>query len=211
MTSFGKKLALAVTFLILGLAGAGYWWYTRHPVLVVYVDSAMAEKLNRAAFLRVYQEAGVRRIEMIVGEPVEPLGEYGTEVRIALKLSPGWNPKVDKELRDKGSTGPGYTDRRTGIAYLPEIRKFMTKHRRKFQEAGLLDWDHMERCMITNTAVHEGWHAITQSTSHNARDVDSVMYLDPGRAVLNFCASEMRFTAGHRDRLEDMFSPKYPW
>jgi hypothetical protein len=209
--SLKKKIVLVVA-LLSALAGGGYyWWYSLHPVLVVYVEPEMSRHLDHDRFKRVYREAGVRRIRLLEGEPTEELGEAPGEVRIALSLSQGWNPKVTEEMRARGSTGPGYTDHRTGIAYHPEIKQFLKKHRVKFRQAGLLDWNDLERKMITNTAIHEGWHAIVQSTSHNTRDTQSVMYESPSGAALNYCSDRMRFTAGHRDRLGSMFSAKYPW
>ena len=166
----------------------------------------MAKLLDRPSYIQVLREAGVRRIRLIEGEPTEPLGESGGEIRIALALSKENNPKLDDAMRAKGYTGPGYTDRRTGIAYKPDIDRFLKKHKEKFRKAGLLDWDALERRMITNTAVHESWHAITQSTSHNTTDTTSVMYENPSGAALNFCNTKMKFTAGHRDRLVKIFA-----
>ena len=58
---------------------------------------------------------------------------------------------------------------------------------------------------MTNAAVHETWHAITLSTSHNVDDKTSVMYIDPGDAALEYGSLLMPFTKGHRDRLREMF------
>jgi hypothetical protein len=211
MSPVKKKIALIVGLISVFAGGTFCWWYSLRPILVVYVDADLSRHLDHARFKRVYREAGVWRIRMLEGEPTQELGEAPGEVRIALKLSQDWNPKLDEEMRARGYTGPGYTDLRTGIAYHPDIKKFLAKHRAKFQKAGLMDWEALERGMITNTAIHEGWHAIAQSTSHNARDPESVMYENPSGAALNYCSNRMKFTAGHRDRLRDMFAPKYPW
>lgn len=211
MISQEKKIVL-VFLLLFAVVGVGFaWWYTLHPVLVVYLDPELSQHMDRARFKRVYRDAGVWRIRFVEGEPTEELGETRGEIRIALDLSQDWNPKVTDEMRAQGSVGPGYTDRRTGIAYQPEIKQFLKKNRAKFRQAGLLDWNTLERHMITNTAIHEAWHAITQSTSHNTRDKESVMYESPSGAALNYCSNRMRFTAGHQKRLHDMFSAKSPW
>lgn len=204
------RVTLGLSLLCLCFVGAlAYWWF-RHPLLQVWVEPEMAEYLDEEAFREAFKKAGVRRIKIRQGPNSDPLGEFEGLVRIGLALSPDRNPALDEEMLARGLTGPGYTEGYRGIAYHPDITLFMLKHRQKFMAAGIYDWAEVERRLITNTAVHEAWHAITQSTSHNPVDVKSVMYLDPGRSPLGYGWERLQFTAGHKDRLHKKFSLPCP-
>lgn len=105
-----------------------------------------------------------------------------------------------------GLTGPGFTEGRKSYIYGPDVKAFLAKHKPKFRQADKTNWKEIERRMVTNTAVHEVWHAVCLSKSHNPVDSDSVMMLDPGKHVLAFGTERLYFTKGHRQRLMQQFS-----
>lgn len=203
------RVLLGLSLLCLFLLGAPAYWWFRHPVLEVWVEPEMSEYLDFETFKVAFRNAGVRRIDLRQGLHSEPLGQFDGIVRIGLGLSPDRNPALDEEMLARGLTGPGYTEGYRGIAYHPDIKLFLIKHRQKFIAAGIRDWAEVERRLITNTAIHEAWHAITQSTSHNPVDVKSVMYMDPGRSPLGYGWERLQFTAGHKDRLQKRFSAQW--
>lgn len=189
----------------LALAALVFWW-TRLPSLVVYLQEPTPGLLDRDHYRRVFREAGVFRLELRQGPPTE-LGynQERQELVIELRLVDQANPKVDERSRELGLTGPGFTEGRISTVYLTDVEAFVIKHRREYMSNQASDWNGVKRCLIANTAVHESWHAIALSASHNPTDKDSVMYIDPGRAVLQFGTTRMPFTRGHERRLREIF------
>jgi hypothetical protein len=201
-------LLLSALVVLLSL-GAGLFWWFSHPRLVVRLDPELFRRLDKEAYVSALREAGALRIQLLESDSRIGLGRIGRTVIIAVVLSQDRNPELDEEMIARGLTGPGYTDGYVGYVYEPDVKLFIKKHRAAFQEAGHLDWNEIERRMITNTAVHESWHAIAQSTSHNPKDKNSVMYMDPGKAPLSYGARKLSFTAGHKVRLQRIFQPDY--
>lgn len=189
-----------------GLLAALLGWWSRLPVLVVYYGPEAKQAIDWDGFLAPLREAGIQRVQLVEGLPPEgTLGETPRRVSIAVALSNERNPALDEEMLARGLTGPGYTLERTCFVYKPDVALFLAKHKGSLKALGAKDWDQVKRRLITNTAVHEAWHAITQSTSHNPRDPESLMYMDPGRSPQTYCLERPHFTLGHRERLRERF------
>ena len=206
-----KKVLLALG--ILGLfASLVFYWWTRHPLLVVYVDPKLESLLDLEAYKAPLKDSGARRIKIIHALPTnnDELGSKEREFSIALELSEERNPRLDEEMLAAGLTGPGYTDKYTCLMYRTDIKLFIQKHRKIFQDRGLLDWQEIERRMYTNTAAHETWHALSQSVSHNPSDPNSLMYMFAGKSPLTYAWNRPMFTAGHKSRLQQLFAPRFP-
>ena len=206
-----RALFFCLLALIVLTGGFLYKWWVSHPILVVYVAPNIKSKINLNDFIRPFRDAGVQRIQFRDGTPSNPqLGQKLNEVHIAVALSQDRNPGLDEDMIERGLTGPGYTDGFICYVYEPDVKLFIAKHRKSLETAGIADWDEVERRLITNTAAHEGWHAITQSTSHNPSDTSSLMYMDPGKSPSTYCWDKPLFTAGHKKRLMTRFAPKFP-
>lgn len=202
---------IAFLLLVVGaFAGGLYWWFS-HPILIVHLDSPLTQNLDKAAYRSAFFESGVKRVRLMEDSEVaeEELGEKSGEVLIALKLSDERNPEIDKEGLEQGLTGPGYTYGYVGYVYAPDVDLFLNKHKATLIERGVVDMEKARRRLITNTAVHESWHAIAQSVSHNPKNTDSVMFIDPGRIPEKFAGERLRFTEGHKVRLTRIFKPEF--
>lgn len=180
-------------------------WQRHSPLLTVHLDPMLMEVVYLDDFRRAFHDAGVARLDLLPGPPPSTLGRRGSDIEVAVVLSSLRNPQLDGEMLRLGLTGPGYTEGWVGHVYAPDVDLFLAKHRSKYEAAGFSDLAAVRRRLITNTAVHETWHAIAQSTSHNVTDMDSVMYIDPGKAAIPYGTQALPFTRGHRDRLGELF------
>lgn len=201
-----RRVLWAVAVLAtLVLAGLLLWW-TRLPRLVVYVQESSPGLLDRTHYRTVFREAGVWRLKLRDGEPAK-LGwdSQSRTLAIELRLVDEANPKVDQSSRELGLTGPGFTEGRVSTVYLVDVKAFVVKHREDYLHLEATDWSAVERRLVANTAVHESWHAIALSASHNPTDKQAVMYIDPGRAAVEFGTTRMLFTRGHERRLREIF------
>ncbi len=195
------KRALVILLVVAALAGGAVVW--RKPGLVIYLDPALRDQLDLTSLRRVFWRAGVWKLSL---RPYQGDSTLLGERTIAIELGQGRNPLLTPETIERGFTGPGHTEERVARVYPEDIDLFMVKHHRKFMQAGYNDWERMRRRLMTNTAVHEAWHAITLSHSHNVTDLDSVMYKDPGKGALSYATRELNFTRGHLERLHEIFS-----
>lgn len=207
-----KRYRRAISYLLLMIVGFAFLFlarWSRTPVLEVYYSPEAAGAVNWQDFEYPLQRAGVERIRLIEKEPTDELmGETDDCVRIGIALSAERNPALTQEMIARGLTGPGYTIGRIGYVYKPDIELFLKKHWRT------LDLDHrnldeVRKRLITNTAAHEAWHAICQSTSHNPLDVDSLMYMNPSGSPRTYCLDRPLFTKGHLKRLQERFRVGY--
>lgn len=179
------------------LTGSSFVW--RKPGLVIHLDPALGRELDLLSVRRVFWRAGVWKLRFAGRE-----GELGPRA-VALELGRGRNPLLTPQMIAQGLTGPGHTEDRVAQVYLEDIDLFLVKHRHKFTEAGYYNQAAVRRRLITNTAVHEAWHAITLSHSHNVTDTDSVMFKDPATGALSYGTRELNFTRGHLGRLQEIF------
>ena len=204
--SRSKRIAYLLLFL-LTLGSAYLAWFLHLPTLVVYYEPEARHSVDWDGFLYPLREAGVRRIRLVEGLPeANELGEKEGTVSIGLVLSEERNPALDEDMIARGLTGPGYTIDWTCYVYKPDVELFLKKHQQSLRRAGAEDWAEVKRRLVTNTAVHEAWHAINQSTSHNPTDPESLMFMDPGRSPATYCLDRPLFTKGHRTRLKRRFS-----
>lgn len=192
----------------------GYWALL--PTLRVYVDPDLAFEVDWVAFRDTFVAAGVDKVELVVLERSEdvaarPLGPSGRVLSVGLVSRRGRNPYLDAEALEAGKTGPGHTEGRLAVVHPDEIMRFLWKHRRRYPGKPSPDWISVRGHLFTNTAVHEAWHAVANSHSHNPVDRDSVMFWDPGAAALEFGTRALPFTRGHRQRLQELFAPVRPW
>lgn len=205
MRSFRGKSLLVVLLVLIG-ASLIVWWKSL-PQLVVYRGLEAQSQVDWAAFCRPLRDAGVRRIALMDGVPDRPLVETPRRVEIAVMISPDRNPALDQEMIALGLTGPGYTIGRHCYVYDPDISLFLAKHKPELTQLGVEDWDLARRRLITNTAIHEAWHGITQSTSHDPIHTESLMFMNPGASPRTYCIDWPLFTRGHKKRLEQRFRP----
>ena len=205
MRSFRGKSLLVVLLVLIG-ASLIVWWKSL-PQLVVYRGLEAQSQVDWAAFCRPLRDAGVRRIALMDGVPDRPLVETPRRVEIAVMISPDRNPALDQEMIALGLTGPGYTIGRHCYVYDPDISLFLAKHKPELTQLGVEDWDLARLRLITNTAIHEAWHGITQSTSHDPIHTESLMFMNPGASPRTYCIDWPLFTRGHKKRLEQRFRP----
>ncbi len=198
-------LSVALCGAALAIAAA---YQRRTPRLTIHLDPKLLQTIHLADFTAAFRDAGVSRLSVLPGPPPSNLGRHGRDIEVAVVLSPERNPLLDSDMLRQGLTGPGYTVGWVGYVYAPDIDLFLAKHRARYAAAGVRDLNAVRRRLITNTAVHEAWHAIAQSTSHNVADLDSVMYIDPGKGAIPYGTQPLAFTRGHRDRLADLFRPR---
>lgn len=196
---------LTALALLAGLILFCLWW-SRLPVLTVFVDPALRSELDTFSYRQVFAEAGVFRVKVLPFAGDERLlGDHDGNRSIAIVLENKRNPLLDDEMITQGLTGPGYTEGWIAKVYAPDIDLFLEKYSAAWAE---IDRSTVRRRLITNTAVHESWHAIAQSHSHNPVDQDSVMFMDPGKAPESYGGRVLRFTRGHLRRLQEIFSPR---
>ncbi|MBI3929214.1 MAG: hypothetical protein HY319_26955 [Armatimonadetes bacterium] len=206
-----RPRAVFAAIAVSGVLAAILWWCC-HPRLIVYVDPSMLSELDLSAYRRAFHQAGVVRLTVVSRLPEgRSLGDLPHGVAIEVVNRSGRNPLLDAESLALGLTGPGHTQDRTAVVYPEEIDAFLKKYRDTYARAGSQDWGEVRTRLVTNTAVHESWHAITRSHSHNPRDKDSVMFIDPGKACVEFGTQNLRFTLGHRDRLQEIFAPAWSY
>lgn len=173
-----------------------------------------------------FRNAGVARIvflrdpDLRLAAPpfptVDTIDVAPAVVRIVLEGASGTNPHVSAASRRAHLFGPGYTDGDVARVYVDELRGYMFKHRQEWVTAfersrpdrAQVDWNVVWRHLVTNTAVHESWHAATHSHAHNVTDIGSVMYGNAADNVLLLGTEWLPFTRGHRTRLEEIFGWK---
>lgn len=203
---------LLVRFVLLGVLllalVMGAW--QGYPELRVYVDPHLDPRVDWEAFRRAFNRAGVARLRLLPLEGEPPLGAWPHQVAIALVQVGGRNPLLDEQARRRGLTGPGYTRGRVAQVYPDEIARLLWKRRREFGNSGR-SWPEIRLFFFTNVAIHEAWHAITGSHSHNVEDPASAMFYDPGAAALHLGSDYLPFTRGHRQRLQEIFAWRRPW
>ena len=207
-----RRRILVSSFFAVLLVSSFYFWWVGSPKLVIYLDPNLREAIDLDALEIPLRDAGARRFEYIHRLPEDgELGQRKDSVAIALLLSQDRNPELDEEMLARGLTGPGYTYGYSCFVYEPDCKLFIQKHREKLLKDGLQDWTEISRRLKTNTAAHEAWHAICQSTSHNPSNPKSLMYMDPARSPRTYCWDRPLFTQGHKARLQSVFATRYPW
>lgn len=204
-----RRHLLATAVVVLVAVG---WWNLCVPRLVIYVDPALRGRIDERSLIERFREVGVSRVSLRPFQGDITLERGGKRVAVALVSRPGRNPLLKPADLERGLTGLGYTEDGIAGVYPEDVERFLVKHRRKYITAGLQgDWSVVRRSIETNTAVHEVWHAVAESHSHNPVDRSSVMYWNAAENALELGSQPLPFTQGHKDRLEKMFRPRWPW
>lgn len=190
------------------------WWATL-PGLRVYVDPDLAFEVDWFAFRKAFLDAGVRKVEVLAmprSEDVlaQDLGPWRRRMSVGLLSSRGRNPLLTAEDEKNGRTGPGSSAGRLAVVHPDELARFLGKHRASWPGTPEPDLVDVRRYLFTNTALHETWHAVTDSAAHNPVDREAVMFGDPAANAAELGSRFLSFRGGERQRLVELFAPVLP-